>query len=61
MKASEEIQHWKGFDTSDPIVFLTRDKMNNAFIKMHQPKRVRGNFAAWQRCSLDFGVAGTGF
>jgi len=43
------------------MVFLMRNKMNNAFIKMHQPKRVRGKSAAWQRCSLDFGVAGEDF
>jgi hypothetical protein len=35
--------------------------MNTAFIKLHQPTRVSGRTAAWQRCSLDFGTAGKDF
>lgn len=36
-------------------------EMNTAFIKLHQPTRVSGRTAAWQRCSLDFGTAGKDF
>jgi hypothetical protein len=40
------------------MLFPVPNEMNTAFIQMHQPKRVSGTSTAWQRCSLDLGVAG---
>jgi hypothetical protein len=31
--------------------------MNTALIKMHQPTRVGGEIATWQRCLLATGIA----